>query len=36
MVWKDVVVEVVTDNTQVYHEIRTGRGSNPTTMGLAA
>ena len=29
--WKDCIVEVVTDNTQVYHELRTGRGSNPTT-----
>ena len=31
--WKNCVVEVVTDNTQVYHELRTGGGSNPTTMG---
>ena len=30
--WRDCIIEVVTDNTQVYHELRTGRGSNPTTM----
>jgi hypothetical protein len=30
--WKNCVIEVVTDNTQVYHELRSGRGSNPTSM----
>ena len=30
--WRDCVVEVVTDNTQVYHALRTGRGKNYVTM----
>ena len=25
--WRDCIVNVVTDNTQVYHELRSGRGS---------
>ena len=32
-IWRNCVIDVVTDNTQVYHEICTGRGTNPTTMG---
>ena len=30
--WRDCVVECVTDNTQVYHALRTGRGRNHVTM----
>ena len=30
--WRDCIVEVVTDNTQVQHALRTGRSSNPSTM----
>ena len=30
--WRNCIVEVVTDNTQVQHAIRTGRSSNPSTM----
>ena len=30
--WRDCVVEIVTDNTQVYHALRTGRGKNHISM----
>ena len=30
--WKNCIVEIVTDNTQVYHALRTGRGINRVTM----
>ena len=30
--WKNCIVEVVTDNTQVQYALRTGRSSNPSTM----
>ena len=31
--WRNCIVNVVTDNTQVYHALRTGRGKNYSTMG---
>ena len=31
-VWKDSILNVITDNTQVYYALATGRGKNATTM----